>query len=116
MLEHIEHECTNIKAKFGTVLSVASKLLEHLKGIKSRVNSSYYQMHIKDSTDIPEIFQKDVKAAVHEVQHAILQHFNLPLKLFLCLSVVLQMTMEDAEDEVLDEQVETQSYSEHQAQ
>jgi hypothetical protein len=116
MLEHIKHKHTNIEAKFGTVLAVASKLLECLKGVKSRVNSGYYLMHIKDSTNIPEVFHKDVKATVHEVQHSILQHFYLPLIFFLCLSVVLKMTMEDAEDKVPDEQAETQSYSEHQAQ
>jgi hypothetical protein len=45
-------------------------------------------MHIQDSTDIPEIFHKDLKAAVHEVQHSILHHFYLPLTHCLCMSVV----------------------------
>ncbi len=67
MHQHISIKCANIEAKYGHAPAIASELLERLEMVQGRVESRYYNMDIKDSTDLPASFITKVKEAVHEV-------------------------------------------------
>jgi hypothetical protein len=70
MRHHIEVERADIQAKFGHTPTISAELLERLAMVQSRVDSGYYNMDIKDSTDLPSSFITKVKEAVREVQHS----------------------------------------------